>query len=311
VVVGPNFNGTCFIIKDNLLYFSKPQQPEYWPALYYLEISSPQESLTGLTLYGGQVYVLTKSDIYLVQGTGYQSFFPLRQTALTGVLAQDGILALRGKGVLRVANDGLWGATGNSDDNLTNPRFRQIFFGETAGTIPGINRTYTVNSWIISWRNKLYHAYPGGTEVYPGQILVTDLATGKTQHYDYGVDFATATIDIVNDRILAADTSGYIWELEDADLVSDAGTAISWDYQSGEVSDQLRQYFPRSAKYDVEVASGTAVAHVMLDGVSKQQHTLSGSRNSTKRLVDTCTGKRLQCRITGTGAVSIWGAELE
>ena len=310
VVAGPDFNGYCFIIKDNKLYYCKPQQPEYWPALYYLEVSPLQETLLGMVLYGGQVYVLTKSDIYLIQGTGYNSFFPIRQTAFTGALAQDGILALRGKGILRVANDGLWGFTGTSDDNMTNARFRPIFVGTTVGSIPGINRTYASNSWVISWRNKIYHGFPGTGETYPGQILVTDLSTGKTQHYDYGADFATVTIDITNDRILAGDSSGYIWELEDSDLVSDAGTTIAWDYQSAEVSDQVRQFFPRSAKYDVTVG-GTATAYIMLDGASAQSHTLSGSRSTTKRLVNTCTGKRLQCRIAGTGAVSIWAAELE
>lgn len=312
VVIGPDFNGYLFMLKDNLLYYCKPKQPEYWPANYYIEVSPLQDPLTGAVLINGQVYVLTQSEVYLVQGTGYQSFFPLRQAARTGALAHRGIVAVRGKGIFRIANDGLWAFQGADDENLTNAFFRPIFIGTTVGAIPGINRTYASRSWILLWKNKLYHAFPGGAETYPGQILVTDLQTGKTQHYDYGADFSCAAVDITNDRIILADTSGYIWTIETPTATTDNGTAISWDYQSGEVSDQVRQYFPRSAKYDVEVGSGaTATAHVMLDGSSAQSHTLSGSRNTTKRLVTTCTGKRLQCRITGTGAVSIWGAELE
>ena len=41
-VFGPAYDGTTFIIKDNLLYYSKPKQPEYFPALYYVEVSTPQ-----------------------------------------------------------------------------------------------------------------------------------------------------------------------------------------------------------------------------------------------------------------------------
>lgn len=310
VVAGPDFNGYCFIVKDNLLYFCKPNQPEYWPALYYVEVAAPQEALKGLSLFNGQVYALTGREIYLNQGTGYQSFFPLRQSAVTGAVAQDGILAVRGAGLLHVANDGLWGFSGASDDNITNANFRPVFEGNTTQGIDGRVLTNMGNCWLIAFHGKMYFGFPGGAATYPSEVLITDLGTKRAVHYDYGIAFSAVCVDDTNDRILAADTSGYVWVLEDATVTTDNGTAISWDWQTGEASDQVRMFFPRSAKYDVTVGDA-ATAQIILDGSSIQSHTLTGSRNTTKRLVTGNNGHRLQSRIYGTGAVDIWAVELD
>lgn len=308
VVVGPDFNGTCFILKDNLLYFCKPNQPEYWPELYYVEVTAPQESGVGLCLFNGQAYVLSGPEIYLIQGTGYQSFFPLRQSAVTGSVAQDGILALRGVGLLHVANDGLWAFGGGDDSNVTNNNFRPVFQGTTTQGIDGRVLANMGNCWLLAHLGKLYFGFPGGSATYPSEILRLDLGTKRVEHFDYGQEFSAVCIDETNGRILAADDAGYLWILEDG--TTDNAVAISWDWQSAEVSDQVRIYMPRSAKYDVEVG-GAATAQVILDGSSIQSHTLTGSRVTTKRLITGDNGKRLQSRIYGTGAVSIYGLELE
>lgn len=310
IVLGPDFNGYCFIVKDNLLYYCKAHQPEYWPALYYVEVAPPQTPVYAAIMANGQVYCLTKSDIYAIQGTGYQSFFPVRESAATGAHSEDGVAVVRGKGLHHVSTDGLWAFSGTADDNVTNPRFRPVFTGETCGTIPGYVSAQASRAWLLPFKNKLYFGFPAGSDVWPSDVLVMDIGSGKIVHYDYGRLFQAVCVDVYNDRILAGDSAGYIWEIEDASATADDVTAIAWDWQSGEVTDQVRQYFPRSAKYDVDVG-GTAAAQIILNGASVQSHTLSGSRNTTKRLVATSTGKRLQSRIYGTGTVSIYAAEVE
>ncbi|KKK91663.1 hypothetical protein LCGC14_2710690, partial [marine sediment metagenome] len=37
-VFGPAYDGTCFIIKSNRLYYCKPKEPETWPPLFYIEV---------------------------------------------------------------------------------------------------------------------------------------------------------------------------------------------------------------------------------------------------------------------------------
>jgi hypothetical protein len=310
VVSGPDFGGTLFAAVGNLLYFCKPNQPEYWPATYYVEVASPQEAMKSIALFNGQAYALTNRDIYLIQGTGHQSFFPLRQSAATGTIAQDGVLAMRGIGVLHVASDGLWGLSGSSDDNITNANFRPVFQGTTTQGIDGRVLANMANCWLLSHLGKLYFGFPGGTATYPSEVLVMDLGTKRFSHYDYGQEFSAVCVDDTNSRILAADDAGYLWVLEDDSVTTDNAAEISWDWQSAEASDQMRIYMPRSAKYDVTVG-GTATAQVLLDGASIQSHALAGSRVTTKRLIAGDNGKRLQSRIYGTGSVDIWAVELE
>ena len=311
-VIGPDFGGYLFIAKDNLLYFCKPNQPEYWPALYYIEVSPPQDPIKSLALINGQVYALTQSEVYLVQGTGYQSFFPLRQAAKTGTRGVDGALGIKGQGVLHVASDGLWGFSGIDDDNLTNSNFRPIFQGTARGSIPAATSSNMANCWLLQHKGKLYFGWPDSTATYPTDLIVTDMATKRPVHYEYGKALSAVCVDETNDRILAGDSDGYVWILEDASIATDGGTAITYDWESMEASDQVRRYFPRYAKYDVEVGSAaTCAGQVILDDAVKQSHTLTGSRNTKKRHVTHCNGNRLRSRVTGTGTVSLYAAEVE
>ena len=309
-VIGPDFGGYLFILKDNLLYFCKPNQPEYWPALYYIEVSPPQDAGAGLGLVNGQVYYETRSEVYLIQGTGYQSFFPLRQAAKTGCLGIDGVLGIKGQGLLHIASDGLWAFTGTDDISITNPNFRPIFTGTARGSIPAATSSNMGNSWLLQHKGKLYFGFPEAGATYPTDVLVTDIATRRAVHYEYGKAFSSICVDETNDRILAGDSVGYVWILENASDTDDGGSAISFDWESMEASDQVRRYFPRYAKWDCEVG-GTATGQIVLNDAVKQSHTLSGSRNTRKRHVTHCNGNRLRARITGTGAISIFAAEVE
>jgi len=50
---------------------------------------------------------------------------------------------------------------------------------------------------------------------------------------------------------------------------------------------------------------------VLLDGTSVQSHTLSTSRAIKKRLVASGNGDRVAIRISGTGPIDIFAAEVE
>jgi len=119
-VIGPNYNGTCFIIKDNLLYFCKAKQPEYWPLTYYIEVSSPTYPGQAAVFYNGQLYYLTKHKIYYIQGTGPNTFFPLEMDAVTGTQSFQGVCSVQGRGIYHVGSDGIY-LWSNQDKNITQP----------------------------------------------------------------------------------------------------------------------------------------------------------------------------------------------
>ncbi len=312
VVAGPAYNGYCFILKDNLLYFCKANRPEYWPSTYYIETGAPQFPLKAMVFYNGAGYVMNRHELYLIQGTGQASFFPYPTSAKVGGLSQEGVASVKGRGIYRVMSDGIWLFNGTEDERVTEESFAPIFRGETGGTLPAINQDYIDNCWLFFDKNKLYFGYPGGDSTYPDNIIVMNVQTGKTAHYDYSKTFMSITADRTNDRIIAVDNAGFVWVLEDRDKTNDNGTAISWEIESKAYSDSVYKYFPRYAKYDVAVSSSaSANGYILLNDTSAQTHVLSGSRQTRKRLIDGCTGDRLGIRLSGSGSITIHQVEVE
>jgi hypothetical protein len=312
-IFGPSYTGILFILKDNLLGYSLEKQPEYWPVSHYLEISPKDFPLMAGCVFDGQIYVVTTDEIYQILGTGHSSWSPpIAMSAITGTVSKKCFLGVHGHGIFHLGNDGLYLYSGTQDQNLTHEKFKPIFEGITVGSIPGIDQTNISNCWLITFKNKLYFGYPKSGSTYPDNIIVTDLRTGKAVHYDYGQTFQTIGIDYTHDQLLVADTSGYLWEIEDDDETDDEGVAISWQIETKEYQETLRKYFPRWARYDVNLNNGaTTNGYILLDGISKQTHAITESRQTKKRLITGCTGDRLSMRITGTGVVDIYSAEVD
>jgi hypothetical protein len=219
-------------------------------------------------------------------------------------------VAVVGYGIFHLGNDGIYQYASGKDDLITRGQFEPVFWGETAGSIPGLNRTYLDNCWMLNCHGKLYFAYPGGTSQYCDNFLILDLASKRIVHHSYAATMKTAAYDHTNKRILTGDTSGYVWEIEKVELTNDNGTDIAWEIQSKNFN-QYYKYFPRYAKYDVKVNGGSATGYILLNDTVKQSHTITGDRISRKRLVAGCTGERLAVRLSGSGSVQIYGAEIE
>ena len=308
-VIGPNYNGTCFIAKDNLLYFCLPKQPEYWPLLYFIEISAPQFPVQCVVFFNGAPYCLTKSEIYNIQGTGQETFFPYRMEAITGAQGPQAAYSVHGKGIFHIGSDGIYLFSGSNDTKISQEAFDPIFRGEDAGGLPGA--TSLANSWIINFGNKLYVGYTSTGYTYPTNVLVLNLDNDRVTYYAYDMEIRTVAVDLQNNRLLAGDNDGYIWVLETG--TTDNGTAIDWEAQSKDYMLQTRAHFPREAKYDVDASTAdSANGYLVLDGVVHQTHLLTGNnRDVRRRLVKTGNGQKAAIRISGTGTVAIYAVEFE
>lgn len=307
---GPNYNGTCFMIYSNLLYYSLPKQPEYWPSTYYIEVSPPQHPGQCIVFYNGAPYFLSKHEIYHIQGTGHLSFFPYRMNALTGAQGPQCAVSVHGRGIYHVGSDGLYLFNGSSDTKVSDKHFSPIFRGETVNGMPGaVNMS---RSWLIQAGNKLYWGYASDGHAYPSNVLCINMDTARTAYYDYGTEFRTVAYDDTNDRILAGDDGGYIWRIEEKGTTTDNGTAIAWEVESKAYTLQTRAHFPRTIKWDVDASTAaSANGELILDGSVHQTHALSGTRVTKKRLVDTGNGRRASIRLSGSGPVSIYAVEAE
>lgn len=309
IVIGPSFTGQLFILKDNNLYYCRPNRPDYWPPEYYTEISPATWPLKAGAIYDGQVYLASKSEIYQMQGTGATSYFPLPMGAITGTQSKECFSAVKGVGIFHLGADGIYQYTGGKDYRV--PGFTPVWEGETKGSLPGLDTTYLSRCWMRAWHNKLYFGYVGVGNTYPKDVIVWDLVTNQARHYQYGTGYVYLARDRTNHYLLTADTSGYVWSLEDVNVSTDNGASISWQIESKEFS-PFQKMFPRYARYDVTLGTGaTANGYILMNGTSKQTHTLTTSRANKKRLITGCTGDRVAIRLSGTGPVDIYKAMVE
>lgn len=313
-VIGPMFDGTCFIIKDNLLYYCKPKQPEYWPALYFVEVGTPHFPGKTAVIYNGQVYTLTVNEIYNVIGTGNGTFLPVPMKARTGAQGIFGAVSVHGFGIFHTGPDGVYLFSNGEDRNYTDSMFSPIFRGETVNGIPGVSTMDT--AWLLVYGKYLYFGYASSGNDYPANVLAVNLDTGRVAYYIYNdgsnVQIRCVAIDDTNKRIIVGDNTGYVRVIENKSVTTDSSTVVSWEAQSKDYTLQTRAHFPRWNKYDVDASSATTcTGYLLLDGVIHATHTITGNRNVRRRLVEEGNGERCGIRISGSGPVSIYAVESE
>lgn len=313
-VFGPAYDGTCFALVGNLLYYCKPKQPEYWPATYFVETGAPQFPLKTGVFHNGQAYVLTKNDIYYVQGTGNGTFFPLPMKAKTGAQGMRGALSIAGKGIYHTGPDGIYLFASGSDIKITEDALEPLFRGETVQGMPGVSEMTT--AWLHAFGNNLYFGYKSSGFSFPTNVLVLNLDTNRIAYYTYddgqAMQIRSIATDDSNNRLLIGDHAGYVRVIESASYDDDSDEAIAWEVQSKDFQLPTRKHFPRWVKYDIDASSAvSATGELILDGAVFQSHTITGARDTRRRLVDTGNGNRAAIRISGTGPISIYTAEGE
>lgn len=313
VVLGPAYDGTCFILKDNNLYYCKPKQPEYWPALYYIEVSQLQFPLKTGVFHNGQLHCLSAEDIYYIQGTGHGTFFPIKLKANTGAQGQFGAISVSGKGIYHTGPDGIYLFSGE-DKKITEDALEPLFRGEDVNGMPGVSSMS--NSWLHQYSNRLYFGYVSEGYDYPTNILAFNLDNNRLNYYEFNdgetVEIRCITTDKTNNRILVGDTAGFVRVIEDKSVTTDSGEPISWEAQSKDFTLQTRAHFPRWNKYDVDASSSTTCnGYLLLNGSVHQTHSITGNRDTTRRLIKEGNGERCAIKLSGTGPVSIYAVESE
>lgn len=313
-VFGPAYDGTCFILKDNLLHYCKPKQPEYWPSLYYIEVTIKQFPLITGLFHNGQPIVMSKNEMFHIQGSGHGTFFPFPLKTKTGAQSIRGAISVAGKGVFHTGPDGIYLYSSGNDSKITEASLEPLFRGETAQGMPGVSSMAT--AILHEFKNSLYFAYQSTGYNWPTNVLVINLETNKTSYYTYNdgaaVEIRAMTTDKESNRLLLGDNTGYVRVIESTSYTTDSGAAIPFEVQSKDFELQTRKHFPRWIKYDIDASSvATCTGELILNGESHHSHTITGSRNTKRRLVEIGNGNRSAIRISGTGPVTIYAAEGE
>lgn len=310
VVFGPAFDGTCFILKDNLLYYCKPKQPEYWPALYFIEVGPPQFPLKSAVIHNGQIYALSGIEMFYIQGTGQNTFLPLSMRAKAGAQSALGAVAVPGKGIYHTGPDGIYLFSSGNDVKITEDSLEPLFRGESVQGMPAVADMST--SWLHVYGNHLYFGYRGSGDSYPKNLLVLNLDTNRICYFSYDFEIRAIATDYTNKRLLIGDADGFVRVIESKAHTDDSGTAISFEVQSKDFMLPTRKHFPRWSKYDVDASGAVScTGALILEDAVHQTHAITGNRDTRRRLIDTGNGNRAAIRISGSGPVKIYTAESE
>jgi hypothetical protein len=302
-VFGPYFAGQLFLIKDNLLHYSYPQLPEYWPLAYFIEVSPPNDAGIAGTIWNGQVFYFTNHRIYQVQGTSHGNYLAYDMKGITGTVSRWGIASVAGQGIFHIGYDGIYLFNG-TDTKITQGNLDPIFRNMSVNGVPSVSDIFS--SWVVQMGTELWFSYDDHN------VIIFDLGTNRTsyRYYPFGLRYAVA--DINNDRILAGDENGVFYHLDDKTTNLDLGEVVEWEIQSKEFSLSTRAHFPRWCKWDVDATTSTScVGSIILDGAIFQDHTITGNRAIKRRLVKEGNGQRAQYRVSGSGPVTIYAAEME
>ena len=327
-VFGPTNNGVLFICVGHKLYFCKPQQPEYWPDDYFIDVSIPQYPLIGGCFWNQHPYVFDQRTCYLIAGTGALielnvsstattfrlDYTPYNLSAQTGAQSASGILAVEGQGIFHTGLDGVYVLTPGSDAILSKdqPVTNAIFplFEATTNGMYGVGDVS--KAWLLWYKSSLFFGYPGEGDTYPTNVMVFDTTTNRWSYYKYPTEFVYAITDKFNNRVLAITVDGYVWMLEDRNWVNDNNTSISWEVETKAFILQTRRHFPRWTKYDVNASEADLVQGInLLSGTVVQTHFLTGNRDTRRRLITLGNGNRFSIRLSGDGPVKIYAVESE
>lgn len=299
LVGGPFYNGVLFIVQNNLLYYSKVKRPESWPSTNFIEVSTIQDPLRCMATFSGQPYVLSKRHMWLVQGTGANTFFPLPFATMTGAINQYGAVGVEGHGIFHVGTDGIYVFSGGRDRKFSEAKFDPVFQGKTTNGVPGIQNINT--SWLVRYGNKLLFHYDAGS------VLAFNLDNARARYYQYDQRLYAPNEGAQTNALYVGEESGHRRVLE-TQSNTDAGTAIEWEAQSKDFTLPTRAHFPRWVKYDTK---GSMTGALILDDEVHQTHAISEDRNTRRRLVTTGNGERCALRLTGSTPPTIYVVEME
>lgn len=318
-IMGPTTNGTLFLLKQHQAHYCKPQQPEYWPSTYYVDVSSVQYPLVCGVFYDTRPYLFDARTIYYLAGVQFAdlpdmtTFRPYPQEAKAGALNSKAVAPVLGMGIFHVGYDGVYrfmpGDTNGTDEKVTDI-IDPIFQNQTVGGLPAVGDLDT--SWLQWWDNKLYFGYASGADTYPKNVLVFDFMRKRVTYYVYPFDMSAVCDDRYFNRFLATTSSGMLLNVENKGTTSDYGTNIDWEIETKQFVLQTRLHYPRWNKYDIDADSAVSVvATSYLNDDAVKQHTISGSRNTVRRLLPIANGNRFSVRLAGSGPVEIYAIESE
>ena len=309
-ITGPGAFNTIFIATGNTVYFSKVGRPESFPALYFFNVGTPNDTIMALVDWAGLIFIFTKTAVYLLQGTDPDTFYPVKTMASRGLAAKQGIWSTE-KGIVYTSYDGIYAFNGQSEVCLTRDKVDPLFRGESVNGVSPVNLGAVDSSWLVYFNGKMFYGYCDSTYTTPNKVLVYDFDEFKFSIFDYGRQFKSAFVDIRNNRVLAGDTSGNLIRLETGE--DDNGSAFTFKVRGKELPN-ISHVTPSYARYDITNEGGNSVeVRYLSKTISKYSHTITDTETHKRRVLKGVALDSFQVEVESSvsSRVSVGVIELE
>lgn len=292
------------------LFWSKRFQPEAFPAANYIDIGQASDPIMDLAAQVGSLGVLCRTTKYYVNGDTTSGFVATESPDRRGTPV--GTHAITPQGVAFVARDGIFLTTFVGKDLEISQKIFPLFIGETVNGESAINWDAISTASLGYYKQKLYFAYPSGSNTQPNRVLVYSFTTGEWTMYDYVVRSMFFEED--TDLLAAGSTDGIVYNLESGS--QDGSSDIALEVQTKDFTDgqptlrKLYQWF----KVDADCQNETLTCEIYVDGTLKHTASITGSRTKViNPLPEDTWGHQWRARFTYTGnkAIKIYGITME
>lgn len=219
--------------RPGMVYWSKPGQPDSWPAANFVEVCAPSEELMNGGVFGGQAFVFSRERGYLLSTNlaGVADTIVATPTDCTPGMATYWGMCIGPDGIYYVAKDGVRVTKGGESMIVSDP-LRPLFNGQTKNGLLPIDFTAWQFIRLTAHNNDIWFIYKdtGGT----AKIMVYSTIYKFWRQVDFADDpivvySETGFFDIGQQLIMGGPSAtAYVHS-----GTTDGGTAIQCQVRTG------------------------------------------------------------------------------
>lgn len=201
--------------RPEVVYFSKPGNPDAWPPQNFVETSEPGTPMVAGCIYNNQNFAFSRERIYqLVEGYIPGAVFtPFVTASAHGLFTPWGLAV--GPAIFFVSKDGIYETWGGQERSIVENDIKPLFPtydtpGQDVEGYEAVDMNKPDNIRLRYHNDELYFTYTGATTG-TRQMLVYDILKKRWRaaHYATGISEVYSQPDIKSSLLLGTDAGSY------------------------------------------------------------------------------------------------------
>lgn len=302
----------AFLCRDadnpHYLWYSKRFKPDHVPSDNFLEIGQPTDPLQCGVSVAGVLGVFARQTKYRVLGNATTGFVAQESISRRGTRSPFSAVGTP-RGVIFVAKDGVFVTDFTSEDIPFGDAILPLFFGETVNDLSPINWDAAETIACAYFKNRIYLAYPSGSNTTPDTVAVFSDDTKRWYFYQYPTHVRSFAVEEDLDQLIHGSTDGQAYIMETGTTDDDEGEAtditMTVEKDFGKEAPNTYKLF-QYATVDADLGSESATVKLYVDETLKSTQTITGSRaNTVIDFPEGSLGMRARIQVSYTGDTQI------